>query len=89
MNKVKVIKFSAPWCSHCKPLKKIFEDIQEQNKSFELVLVDIDQDEETTSKYSIRSLPTIVFLKNDVEIHRMAGSQTKSVIENKISELLA
>ena len=87
MNKIKIIKFSAPWCAHCRPLEKIFKEIQKNDTSFELVLVDIDEDEETTLKYSIRSLPTVVFLKNDSEVDRLVGSQPKSVIEKKISEL--
>jgi thioredoxin 1 len=36
--------------------------------------VDIDKDMETARKYGIRSVPTLVFLKNDKEVHRQSGA---------------
>jgi len=36
--------------------------------------IDIDKDMETARKYGIRSVPTLVFLKNDKEVHRQSGA---------------
>jgi thioredoxin 1 len=36
--------------------------------------VDIDKDMETARKYGIRSVPTLVFLKDDKEVHRQSGA---------------
>ena len=91
MNKIKVLKFSSEWCPPCKLLKKVWDEIEPKYKNttdIELVSLDIDEDDETTSKFSIRSIPTIVFLKNDVEQLRLNLFQQKSVIESKIQELL-
>lgn len=89
-NKVKVIKFSAPWCGPCKSLKPIWSELVEQfngHSSIELVDVNVDDNPEISERYSIRSIPTIVYLKNDEEVHRLNGLSTKKVIEDKIGEL--
>jgi len=36
--------------------------------------VDIDKEMETARKYRIRSVPTLVFLKDDKEVHRQSGA---------------
>lgn len=74
-KKVKVLKFSALWCGPCKSFKPIWENVVEKNTNpdIEYVAIDIDEDDATTSKYKIRSIPTTVFLKDDVEVERVAG----------------
>jgi thioredoxin 1 len=50
--------------------------------------IDVDVDHEQASKYGIRSVPTVVFVKDGVEVDRLAGVNAKMTYENKINEYL-
>jgi thioredoxin 1 len=65
---VEVLKFSASWCGPCRVLSQTLKDVEGVTQ------VDIDKDMETARKYGIRSVPTLVFLKNDKEVHRQSGA---------------
>lgn len=65
---VEVLKFSASWCGPCRVLSQTLKDVEGVTQ------VDIDKDMETARKYGIRSVPTLVFLKNDKEVHRQTGA---------------
>lgn len=65
---VEVLKFSASWCGPCRVLSQTLKDVEGVTQ------VDIDKDMETARKYGIRSVPTLVFLKDDKEVHRQSGA---------------
>ena len=66
--KLEVLKFSASWCGPCRVLANTLKDVEG------ITQIDIEKDQETARKYGIRSVPTMVFLKNDKEVHRISGS---------------
>jgi thioredoxin 1 len=49
--------------------------------------IDIDKDMETARKYGIRSVPTMVFLKDGKEVHRQTGNMPLSMYENILNEV--
>lgn len=88
MNK-KVLKFSSSWCGPCKLLSPIFDEITEElkNMNIEFISVDVEEDEELTSKYSVRNIPTIVITDEDGnELDRCVGMKTKNDLINFITQ---
>lgn len=65
---IEVLKFSANWCQPCKILATTLKD------AAEIKSIDVEQDMETARKYNIRNVPTLVFLKDGKEVHRVSGS---------------
>ena len=80
----KLLKFEAEWCSQCKALKPTLTNVLEEFPDVELVTVDCEVDEAETLKYQIRSMPTLIYLKDNREIGRLSGA----VPADKIRELL-
>ncbi len=74
----KVIRFTASWCQPCKALAKTLENIE--NKP-EIEVIDIDDDMDSAVKYTIRGVPTLVMLEDDVEVKRITGTQTQQQLE--------
>lgn len=75
---MKLVKLGASWCSPCKALSKIIEDID--LGPYTLVEIDVDSQREQAMKYNIRGVPVLVVEDdNGNELRRSVGflSQTK------------
>lgn len=64
---IKVLKFGADWCAACKRADA-YLDRTEGERDFVVEKIDVDQDEELTIKYQIRSLPTFIAVKPNGDI---------------------
>ena len=67
MSKLKVMDFYADWCQPCKQFAPVFESVAVENSEVEFQKINVDSDPESSSKYGIRSIPTIIF-ERDGEI---------------------
>ena len=65
---VEVLKFSASWCGPCRVLSQTLKDVEG------ITSVDIDKNMETARQHNVRSVPTLVFKKDDKEVHRISGA---------------
>ncbi len=75
-----VIDFFATWCGPCKRIAPAFEELAKKFSTVTFLKVDVDESEDIASKYNVESLPTFVFLKNGVEVHRIEGADLRSVV---------
>jgi thioredoxin 1 len=78
---VEVLKFSATWCGPCRVLAQTLKDVEG------ITNIDIDKDQETPKKYGIRSVPTMVFLKDGVEVHRQSGNMPLQMYQQILNEI--
>jgi thioredoxin 1 len=78
---IEVLKFSASWCTPCKVLSATLKDVEGVKE------IDIDKNRELTAKYSVRSVPTLVFLQDDKEVERTTGSIPLAKYEEIINRL--
>lgn len=76
-----VLKFKAPWCSPCKSLAKTLDSVLPEFSNIKVEEIDIDEDVEKSREYKIRSIPTIVMIKDGEEIDRLIGNQTAEQIK--------
>ncbi len=84
-----ILKFEAEWCGQCKALAPTLKRVLENHTNITLTTVDIETEEATTLKYNIRNLPTLIFLKDNIEVGRTTGVLTADVLEDKIKEFYA
>ena len=78
---VEVLKFSATWCGPCRVLAQTLKDVEG------ITNIDIDKDRETPAKYGIRSVPTMVFLKDGKEVHRQSGNMPLEMYQQILNEI--
>ncbi len=86
-----IIDFWATWCGPCMNMAPTIDELAEQYKE-EVVIgkYNVDEESDFSSQHRIMSLPTILFFKNGKKTDiRLAGSQSKATLEEKIKELLA
>ena len=65
-----MIKFTASWCEPCKTIIKTVDDVV-KNLSIPLVVIDVDEDEETTKLFNVKSMPTVVFVQDNKEVKEL------------------
>ena len=59
-------------------LGKTLEDIP---TDYTIEVIDIDESEELAIQYSVRGVPTLVMLQNDIETKRIVGMQTEGFLK--------
>lgn len=87
-DKMILVDFWADWCGPCKQLAPALEDASNDLQEKILVFkINIDQNPEMPSRYSVRGLPTILFFKNGEVVDRQIGVLPKSKLYEKIQDV--
>jgi thioredoxin 1 len=72
-----IFYFTADWCSPCKKVKPIVEELNKENLGTMFYIIDVDIEIEMAKKFEIQSVPTFVLIKNGVESNRITGAKTR------------
>lgn len=84
---VVMIDFWAEWCGPCRMVGPIVEEISKEYQGKAVIAkVDVDDNPEVSMKYGIRSIPTILFLKDGQVIDKHIGATTKAVLTQKLEK---
>jgi len=86
---VAVIDFWAEWCGPCRMITPIIEELsKEYEGKAKIGKVNVDENPEISKEYGIRSIPTILVLKNGEVVDKQIGVTTKKVLTDKIEAQL-
>lgn len=84
-----VLDFSATWCGPCKKIAPYIAELAEEYAGrVNVGKCDVDDNEELTSKFGIRNVPTVLFIKNGEVVDKHVGAGPKSEFAEKIENLL-
>ena len=76
-------KFVASWCGPCKKMSPIVEQIVADH-GLKLVVIDIDEDQETALRYAVQGVPTLLLMNGADVIARMVGAKPKRLAEREL-----
>jgi len=88
-EKLIMVDFWAPWCSPCKIIGPIVEELAKDYKDKATIAkLNVDENREIAAQLGIRNIPTILFFKNNEVVDKVVGMNSKSALENKINSLI-
>jgi thioredoxin 1 len=85
---LEVKKFSASWCGPCKTLAPTFNEVKNSFSGISFNEYDVDDNSDIASQFGIRSVPTVLLVKDGKEVKRIVGAQAKNIYESAINENL-
>jgi thioredoxin 1 len=87
-NGVSVVDFYADWCGPCKMIGPILEEISNERDDVKIVKVNVDDNREISMDNGVRNIPTLLILKDGVEVNRHVGFAPKPALLKMIEEQL-
>ncbi|HPY67182.1 MAG TPA: thioredoxin [Bacteroidales bacterium] len=84
-----VVDFWAEWCGPCRMIAPTIEDMAREFSDKAVVAkCNVDDSPQVAIKYSIRSIPTILFFKEGKIADKQVGAVPKNVLADKLKSLL-
>ena len=84
-----LVDFWADWCAPCKVLMPILEALAEEYKGqFLLAKVNADEQPDISAQFGVRSLPTVIMMKDGQPVDAFQGAQTEAEVRAKLDQLL-
>jgi thioredoxin len=77
-----LIDFSASWCVPCQQITKTLEGLEADHVGIDFVKMDIDECVNITAQLGIRSVPTLILMKNGEPSDILVGAQSRGKIES-------
>jgi len=82
-----LIDFWAEWCGPCKMIGPVLEELAtELDSKIKIVKVNVDENNQTAVKFSIRSIPTLMIIKGGEVQAQHIGAASKSQIKEFINQ---
>ncbi|KKQ71415.1 MAG: thioredoxin, thioredoxin 1 [Candidatus Peregrinibacteria bacterium GW2011_GWC2_39_14] len=83
-----LVDFFATWCGPCRMMGPIIDELSEEYVGkVKIFKMDVDEAQQTATKYGIQSIPTLIFFKAGQPADSAIGFQSKDALKSKLDAL--
>ncbi|MFB6088211.1 MAG: thioredoxin [Candidatus Aenigmatarchaeota archaeon] len=79
-----LVDYWAPWCSPCKVLEPIVEELSKDMDGINFGKVNVDQNQLAAQRFGIRSIPTMIIFEDGEEVARSTGAMEREELKEWI-----
>ncbi len=84
-----LVDFWAEWCGPCRMIAPTLEELAGEYKGrLAIGKVNVDENRQIASRFGIRSIPTLLFLRDGERIDQVVGAHPKTTLKSKIDQFL-
>ncbi len=82
------VDFYADWCGPCKMTGPIIDELANELPNVKFIKVNVDENSDLASQYSIFSIPTFLIFKQGKVVHQMVGAMGKEAFLEEIKKFI-
>jgi thioredoxin 1 len=82
-----VVDFWAPWCGPCRSFAPVFEKVAGENADVKFVKINTDEEQSLAMHFGIRSIPTLMILREQVIVFQQPGALSKGALDDVLRQV--
>ena len=87
-NKLVLVDFWASWCAPCRMMAPVLNEVADElTGNSHVGKVNIEEYQSLAQKFQVRNIPTLILLRNGIEVNRFVGIKNKEFLLQQINKI--